>query len=129
MRTRILLIAGAALALLGQSVYPPMVGGEFQFAVMQPCPALDAQGVPLTPQGLSVGIEPSGGGVAILCLETPVCDTRYEGNVKITATGQRQSWVGRAFSMAGCVGFISEPSAETAYTYPGMKPDKPKIEG
>jgi len=105
-----------------------MIGGDFRFAVMQPCPTLDAQGVPLEPQGISVAIEPEAGGTAILCIETPACDTRYEGDVKITATGQRESYVGRAFTEPACVGEVSLPSDEVAQTYPGMKPGKPRLE-
>ena len=104
-----------------------MVGGDFLFPVKVTCAPLDPGGVPLEPQGVSVSIEPEAGGASILCIETAVCDTRYEGTVKITATGQRASWVGYAYTGAACQGVASDASAEVAYTYPGMKPKKPSL--
>ena len=114
------------LALLGAAIFPPQVGGDFRFAVQQPCPVLDAGGVPEVPPGLSVGIEPQAGGVAILCIPTPTCgpETRHEGVVKLTGNAKRQAYIGRAFTELTCQGAASEPSLETAYTYPGMKPKK-----
>jgi hypothetical protein len=106
-------------------VYPPMVGGDFQFNVMNECPLMNPPTVPLTPPGRSVGIEPEMGGTHILCIDTPNCGEAYTGQMKITASGQRKSWKGRAFTELGGVGEISVAlSDNTAYTYPGMKPKK-----
>ena len=128
MRRYSLLLAAALPLLSGQAVFPPMIGGDFQFAVLYPCAELDAQGIPLVPQGVSVSLEPVAGGAPIVCIETPLCDTRYEASVKITATGQRESFHGRGFTEPGCTGTISDPSDQTAYTYPGMKPGKAQLE-
>ena len=119
------------LALLGAAIFPPQIGGDFRFAVQQPCPALDVNGVPETPPGLSVGIEPELGGVAILCIPTPTCGptTRHEGVVKLTGNAKRQAYIARAFSEDACTGAASDVSAEVAYTYPGMKPGKTKLSG
>lgn len=122
-----IMILGTAAFAGAQDVFPPMSGGDFVFAAMNPCPPLDPQGVPLEPPGLSISIEPLMGGPSILCMATPVCDTRVTGTAKVTATGQREAFVGYAYTEAGCIGLASDASDERAYTYPGQKPGKARL--
>ncbi len=116
-----------ALLQLG-AVFPPMVGGDFLFAYMQPCPTLDADGVPLSPPGLSIAFENMVTAEVLFCADTPLCDTRYEHSAKVTAAGQRSTFTARAFTSVACGGTQSDTSYEAhgsdgiAATYPGMKP-------
>jgi len=123
--TLTLLLATAAAA---QTVFPPKVGSEYVFAFEQPCPTLDAGGVPLTPDARSVAIVHSITGVQVACTAAPACDSRYEARVSVSDTGNRESYQGTAWTGDACTGEQSEASAETAYLYPGQGPRKPRLE-
>ena len=103
-----------------------MVGGDFQFH-FQPANEYDADGIPLHPLTLSIGIAPDTGGAVIACTDTPDQNTDYYVTASIAATGVRQSFKAYAYTEAGCQGLASEGSDNTAYTFPGMSPHKPDL--
>ena len=128
--TRIVLLATLLIAapIAAQTVFPPKVGSEYVFAFEQPCPAVDAGGVPLTAAAGSVSIVHSITGVQVACTAAPACDSRYEARVSVSDTGNRESYQGTAWTGDACTGEQSEASAETAYLYPGQGPRKPRLE-
>lgn len=128
MRRAIIVTLLLATAAAAQTVFPPKVGSEYVFAFAAPCPALDAQGVPLTPAARSVSIAHATTGVQVACAATDACDLRYEARVSVSDTGNRESYVGYAWTGSACDGEQSEASAETAYLYPGQGPRKPRLE-
>jgi hypothetical protein len=119
----IMLVAGVAIA----QVFPPKVGSEYVFAFIQPCAPLDAGGVPIEPQGVSVSIDHADTGISIACVAVPLCDQRIEANISLADAGVRQEFRGVAWTEHDCTGDASEASVETAYTYPGQKPGRPRL--
>lgn len=119
-----LLAANAASA----AIFPSMVGGEYQVKCRQPEVTLDADGIPTVLQGRScaiveTGLDPLDPVNRIACLSTPDVLIPYPITFKVVATGQRKDFKGYAFDTSDCSGGnVSDPSAETVYTYPGMSP-------
>ena len=108
-------------------VFPPMVGGDFQFKVQAVTP-LDGDGVPTDPITRSVSIVPQDGGSRIVCTDTPDPNGVYEFTAAVAATGIRQAFKAFAYSEVACGGDVSGASENTAYTYPGMSPRPPDLQ-
>lgn len=123
-------IVPLALLLLGAAVFPPMVGGEFLFKVRPAVLELDPDGVPLTKLTGSISIVPLAGGANVGCVATPdqAPTDPYEITANVSATGVRQEFKAVAWAHDDCTGDMSEPSENTAYTYPGQSPNKPGLE-
>ena len=127
MKKIIVLLVFLAISAAAAPVFPPMTGGDFVFTV-QPGDLFDIDGVPLTPPTASIGIVPETGGVPIGCVATNDPFVSYQITAKVTATGQRKAFKGQAFLTADCTVTGSDLSDNTAYTYPGMNPNKPKLQ-
>lgn len=141
---RPILLALAALLpmMMGASIYPPMVGGQFEFKVL-PVVDFDAGGIALEPPPNSIGIVPEGGGAAIACVATPdparSCDPDvtpcaaepYTVTASVGTAGVRQDFRAVAFLTGDCSATTdmpaSGPSVNIAHTYPGMSPRPPEL--
>jgi hypothetical protein len=130
-RLTLLVVAGCMLVSLTAraQVFPPKVGSEYIFSFLQECPALDADGVALTPPGLSVSFHNAAAPAAMIaCTDVPTCGVPMQVSISVSDTGTREEFFATAWSQIECVGDQSERSADTAYTWPGVGPRKPKLQ-
>jgi hypothetical protein len=122
-------IALGAMVAKADPVFPPMVGGEFQFVVM-PQNEFDPDGIPFHPVTASIGIINASdfSAAPIGCVETANQSGTYEIHATVGVTGAREAFKAFAYSEATCGGLRSSASANTAYTYPGQSPHPPNLQ-
>ena len=122
-----LLVLVFARTVKAAPVYPPMVGGEFEFRVQAVAP-LDGDGVPTEPLTRAISIVPQEGGAPIVCTDAPDPVGIYTIRASVAATGVRQAFKAFAYAEPACGGLVSEASENTAYTFPGMSPHRPDLQ-
>jgi len=126
------LVAGLLVLILartaaGAPVYPPLVGGDFEFRVKANTP-LDDQGLPEAPFTRAVAIVPESDTGHIVCVDTPDPNGVYTLTASLTGTGAVQTFKAYAYPSVACSGPPSPASENTAYTFPGMTPVAPDLQ-
>jgi hypothetical protein len=142
LRMKVLMLVALMALLSGTAIYPPMVGGEFEFKVL-PVIDFDVDGVAVEPVPKSIGIVPLEGGDPVACVATPdptrSCEPGacpgtaepYTVMASISVTGVRQAFKAHSYMTSDCsivdAVTMSGPSENTGYTYPGMSPRPPDM--
>ena len=133
-RTAVFVIALVVFAIVFASgaaaapIFPPLVSGEYVFAVATAEVAYDPDGVPLEPPTRSIGIRRMdlADTPLILCLPAGPGE-RIEVLVRVAASGDRGELRGVAFNAPGCTSYESEPSANGAFVF-FVPPAAPRLE-
>lgn len=94
-----------AVAAAAAPIFPPLVQGEYSFRVRAGPAELDAEGVPLVPPTVSVGIRRAdqGDGSLLVCVPAGPGET-VPVTVTVIAAGDRGELRGLAFAGPDCTG-------------------------